>query len=89
MERRNTNRWISEIKVAVINRDIEKLSKIGKEDIPKFDNLEDMREAQSLVNSAMKIFEEEQSKISKFLTEYKKLKNYNNKAMAQKSGWVG
>ncbi len=90
MERRNRHKWVKDLKVAVINRDIDKLSEIVQDTLPKFDNLEDLKEAKNLVDSAMVIFEEEQAKISKFLTDYQKMKKYNySSSNNYMSEWVG
>jgi len=89
MERRDTTKWLNDIKVAVINRDLEKLSQIVQEEVPKFDTLEEMKEAQSFVNMAMAIFEEEQARIAKFLSEYRKLKNYESNSYSYQTEWVG
>ena len=89
MERRDTTKWLNDIKVAVINRDLEKLSQIVQEEVPKFDTLEEMKEAQSFVNMAMAIFEEEQARIAKFLSEYRKLKSYESNSYNSQTEWVG
>ena len=81
MERRNSKEWINNLKIAIINNDLEKIKKYSKRDIPSFDSIEEVKEALSLIENATNILKKEKEKISKnmqALKQAKKLTQSNN-----------
>ena len=63
--------WIDELKLAIINENIDKIEILSKT-IPQFNTLKESEEALSLIEQASLLVKKEQDKIS---TDLQKLKN--------------
>jgi len=66
---------LNEIKLAVINRDLEKLKEISTKS-PKFSSIKEAQEIESFIKKAIEILNEEKNKISKEMREIKKLQKF-------------
>jgi altronate dehydratase len=66
---------LNEIKLAVINRDLEKLKEISIKK-PLFSSIQEAQEIESYIKKAIEILNEEKSKISKEMREIKKLQKF-------------
>jgi len=67
---------LNEIKVAVINRDIEKLKELANK-APAFSSDDEAKELMYYINQATSILVEEKARISKEMKEIKKLQKFN------------
>jgi esterase/lipase len=67
---------LNEIKVAVINRDIKKLTELASK-TPAFSSEKEAKELIYYINRAADILQEEKDKISKEMKEIKKLQKFN------------
>ena len=67
---------VKELKLAVINRDIEKLKELSKR-TPSFSSIEEAKELNSYIQEAIKILKEEKLKTFKEMEKIKKLKKFN------------
>ncbi len=69
--------YLNELKAAVINRDLKKLEEISKQE-PGFKNIEEAKEIRVYIKEAVKLFEEEKSRLLKDMQKIKKIKNYTS-----------
>ena len=76
MERRNAKKWISSLKIAIINNDLKKLEEYSKRKIPEFSSIEEAKKALNLVNQAVSILTKEKDKIGKKLNVFKQQQKY-------------
>jgi len=76
MERRDSQIWIKNLKIAVINKDLEKLEFYSKIEPPIFKDVEEAKKGLSLIKEAVKILKEEKDKIGRELQLFKQQKNY-------------
>jgi hypothetical protein len=81
LERRDRNKlkmksYLNRLKVAVINKDIEKLKELVKEDIT-FSSIEEAKEINTYIKTAVKILKKEKEKLSSEMQKIKKLKKFN------------
>ena len=76
MERRNSKEWIKSLKIAIINKDLDKLEEYSKREIPKFSSIEEAKKALNLVNQASNILTIEKEKIGNQLKVFKQQKQY-------------
>jgi len=75
---RNNSQWIKELKIAVINNDIEKIGEYSKRKLPKFKNIEELQEALLWIKKATNILKKEKEKLAKELHIFKQSQKYNN-----------
>ena len=45
MERRNSTQWINQLKIAIINNDLDKLVEYSKREVPSFSSIKEAKEA--------------------------------------------
>ena len=69
---------LNELKVAVINRDLEKLKSIAYKE-PSYSSVKEAQEILSYIEMAKEILKEEKLKTFKEMQEIKKLKEYYSK----------
>ena len=67
---------LKELKLAVINRDLEKLKELSQK-TPSFSSIEEAKELNSYIQEAIKILKEEKLKTFKEMEKIKKLKEFN------------
>jgi len=70
------NTYLNRLKIAVINRDINALSKLAAES-PKFSTFEEAEEIKSYIDQALKIISEEKLKLSEELSKLKNIKKFS------------
>ena len=68
---------IKELKIAIINKDLEKLKKLSTSPF-SFKNVEEAREALSLIKQAISILQKEKEILSHQMKKIKKLQKFNN-----------
>jgi hypothetical protein len=68
--------YLNRLKVAVINKDIEKLKELVKEDI-SFSSIDEAKEINSYMQMAINLLQKEKEKISKEMQKIKKLQKFN------------
>jgi 5-keto 4-deoxyuronate isomerase len=68
--------YLNELKLAVINKDTEKLRELSKKDIT-FSSIEEAKEINSYIQLAVEILEKEKQKLSIEMNKIKKLKQFN------------
>lgn len=68
--------YLDELKIAVINEDINKLKELVKKDI-SFSSIDEAKEINSYIQMAIKLLEKEKEKISKEMQKIKKLQKFN------------
>ncbi len=69
---------LKDIKIAVINEDLEKLKELSKKE-PFFSSLDEVKEILSYIDLAKKMLKKEKLKLFKEMQEIKKLKQFNQK----------
>ncbi len=69
---------LKDIKIAVINEDLEKLKELSKKE-PFFSSLDEAKEILSYIDLAKKMLKKEKLKLFKEMQEIKKLKQFNQK----------
>ena len=67
---------LNEIKIAVINEDLEKLEEISKKE-PSFSSVDEAKEILNYINLAKEILKKEKVKLFKQMQEIKKLKKFH------------
>ena len=67
---------LNDIKIAVINEDIEKLEEFSKKE-PSFSSVEEAKEILNYINLAKDILKKEKLKLFKEMQEIKKLKKFH------------
>jgi len=67
--------YLNELKIAVINKDIEKLLRLANQE-PQYNSLEEAKEILSYINQARDILYEAKAHILKEMNEIKKLQKY-------------
>ena len=67
---------LNEIKIAVINEDLEKLKELSKKE-PSFSSIDEAKEIIKYINLAKKILKDEKLQLFKKMQEIKKLKKFN------------
>jgi hypothetical protein len=77
MERRNSKKWINDLEIAIINKNLKQLVELSERDVPSFASLEEAKQALHLVEQAKNIIKTEQAKIGNMLNQKKKLEIYN------------
>jgi len=78
MERNNPTEWIKELKIALINRDEDKLKLLSKRELPSFNSLEEREEALSIINQTIKFLSEQKRETLKKMNSLKKVKKISN-----------
>jgi 5-keto 4-deoxyuronate isomerase len=68
--------YLNRLKAAVINKNIEKLKELVKEDI-SFSSIDEAKEINSYIKMAINLLEKEKEKISKEMQKIKKLQKFN------------
>jgi hypothetical protein len=75
--------YLNELKVAVINEDIDKLQKLI--DItPEYETIEEAREIVSFMREAIKLLQKEKNRLSIEMQKIKKLQKFNNEQLKDK-----
>ncbi len=69
--------FLKDLKIAVINKDFDKLKKISEMN-PEFNSIEEANEMLKYIIEAKRILEEEKSSLSSDMKEIQKLKNFYN-----------
>ncbi len=69
--------FLKDLKIAVINKDFDKLKKISEMN-PEFNSIEEANEMLKYIIEAKRILEEEKSSLSLDMKEIQKLKNFYN-----------
>lgn len=67
--------WISSLKIAIIEEDIDKISSLTKE-LPQYNNIEDAQQALALVGEAVKLLDSKKSEILETMKKIKLTKAY-------------
>jgi 5-keto 4-deoxyuronate isomerase len=68
--------YLDELKIAVINEDINKLKELVKKDI-SFSSIDEAKEINSYIQMAIKLLEKEKEKLSIEMQKIKKLQKFN------------
>ena len=71
------NKYLNELKVAVINEDLKKLESLSKRN-PQFDSLEEAQEIQAFLKKAVDLLQKEKNKLSIDMKKIKDLQKFNN-----------
>ena len=71
------NKYLNELKVAVINEDLKKLEELSNK-TPQFDSLKEAQEIQSFLKKAIKLLQKEKNRIAKDMKKIKDLQKFNN-----------
>jgi len=71
------NKYLNELKVAVINEDLKKLESLSKRN-PQFDSLEEAQEIQSFLKKAVDLLQKEKKRLSIDMKKIKDLQKFNN-----------
>ena len=79
---------LKELKLAVINRDLEKLKELSQK-TPFFSSIEEAKELNSYIQEAIKILKEEKLKTFKEMEKIKKLKEFNLKKESKSFDFKG
>ena len=69
--------YIKELKIAIINKDLEKLKKLSTFSF-SFNDINEAKEALSLIKQATFILQKEKEKLLNQMNQIKKLKKFNN-----------
>ncbi len=75
--------YLNELKVAVINRDFDKLEKLSKEKAV-FNSIEEAKEIQAYMNEAVKLLQKEKNKLSLEMRKIKNLQKFNQQEKKEK-----
>ncbi|RAX53175.1 hypothetical protein CCY99_06165 [Helicobacter sp. 16-1353] len=65
--------WIDELKIAILNKDDEKVLNLI-EDLPKFDNIDDLICARELVGEFIKKLQKDRDSLSKSMIKLKQMR---------------
>jgi len=76
MERRNSTEWINQLKIAIINNDLDKLVEYSKRDIPSFSSIKEAKEALHLLQKAKNIISIKKNEIGIELNKLKESQKY-------------
>jgi hypothetical protein len=75
MERSSSEQWISDLKIALIEDNHQKIYKLIV-DIPEFDNFEQAKEASVMIESALETFNNIRNEARANMTKMKKMREY-------------
>jgi hypothetical protein len=75
--------YLNELKIAVINEDIDKLQKLI-DTAPEYDTLQEAQEIVAFLQQAIKLLQKEKNKLSVEMQKIKKLQKFNNEQMKNK-----
>ena len=67
--------FLKELKIAVVNKDLEKLEKLSLAE-PSFSSIDEAKEILKYIQEAKNILQEEKSKLSSNMQEIKKLQKF-------------
>jgi hypothetical protein len=67
--------WINDLKVFIINKDINHIQK-HIENMPQFNDIKNAKEAQALIKEAIKLIEDEQTQVFSSMQKLKKIKKF-------------
>jgi len=76
MERRNSKKWINDLKIAIVNNNLKMIEKYSNRSIPQFSSIEEAKEALHLVNEAMGILQNKKNEIGIKLNSLKQQQTY-------------
>ena len=76
MERRNSTEWINQLKIAIINNDLDKLVEYSKRVIPSFSSIKEAKEALYLIQEAVNIITTKKNEIGIELNKLKESQKY-------------
>ena len=88
MERRNTKKWTNELKVAIINNDLEQIKHISKREVPSFSSIQEAKVAMHWIAKARDVLIGEKNKIGTILKEIKRNTKYTNTNQTSTTSWV-
>ena len=69
--------YIKELKIAIINKDLEKLKELSSTSF-SFKNIKEAKEALALIKEAISILQKEKETLSNQMKQIKKLQNFNS-----------
>jgi hypothetical protein len=75
--------YLNELKIAVINGDIDKLQKLI-DTAPEYETIEEAQEIVSFMHEAIKLLQKEKNRLSIEMQKIKKLQKFNNEQMKDK-----
>jgi cephalosporin hydroxylase len=67
--------WINDLKVFIIDKDINHIQK-HIEDMPQINDIKNAKEAQALITEAIKLIEDEKTKVFSSMQKLKKIKKF-------------
>ena len=76
MERRNSKEWLKDLKIAIINNDLETIKGYSLATLPSFESIEEAKEALKLIENATNLLKKEQNKIAKNMQALKQAKKF-------------
>ena len=71
------NKYLNELKVAVINEDLKKIEELSNQ-TPQFNTIEEAQEIQSFLKKAINLLQKEKNKLSIDMKKIKDLQKFNN-----------
>jgi len=71
------NKYLNELKVAVINEDLKKLEELSQQ-TPHFNNIEEAQEIQVFLKKAVDLLQKEKNRIAIDMKKIKDLQKFNN-----------
>ena len=77
------NKYLNELKVAVINEDLKKLEQITKKE-PVFETIEEAKEIQAYLKEAVKLLQKEKNRLFGEMQKIKNLQKFNQKEKKEK-----
>ena len=69
--------YIKELKIAIINKDLEKLKKLSTSSF-SFKNIQEAKEGLALIKQAISILQKEKENLSNQMKQVKKLQKFNS-----------
>jgi len=79
--------YLNELKITVINEDIDKLKKLINE-TPEYDTIEEAQEIIAFLQQAIKLLQKEKNKLSTEMQKIKKLQKFNNEKSDNKETFI-
>jgi hypothetical protein len=71
------NKYLNELKVAVINEDLKKLEELSNK-APQFDSIEEAQEIQAFLKRAINLLQKEKNRLAIDMKKIKDLQKFNN-----------
>ena len=70
------NRWLNDLKLAVVNEDLNSLIKLNSSLPKEFESNEELQEALALTKEALEFVSKAKNELSKEMSKLKKISNY-------------